>query len=181
MQCAPASAPGAWTKWYVRSSVLTHSWQSVSQSVGVMTRACAAPAAGRVRRTAAPRLRSQLPAAVAQCIACAYCTLHTVQPQQQQQLPCVWHCLSVRCSWPESHHESHSCAVSRCVPPCPPLCPPSLSCLSLQVAAANGEVIITNDGATILNKMTVAHPAAKMLVELAKSQVSAQATCRACE
>lgn len=38
------------------------------------------------------------------------------------------------------------------------------------VAAANGEVIITNDGATILNKMTVAHPAAKMLVELAKSQ-----------
>lgn len=41
----------------------------------------------------------------------------------------------------------------------------------MQVAAANGEVIITNDGATILNKMTVAHPAAKMLVELAKSQV----------
>lgn len=40
-----------------------------------------------------------------------------------------------------------------------------------QVAAANGEVIITNDGATILNKMTVTHPAAKMLVELAKSQV----------
>ncbi|WIA43373.1 hypothetical protein OEZ86_009859 [Tetradesmus obliquus] len=38
------------------------------------------------------------------------------------------------------------------------------------VAAANGEVIITNDGATILNKMTVTHPAAKMLVELAKSQ-----------
>jgi hypothetical protein len=43
--------------------------------------------------------------------------------------------------------------------------------LMLQVAAANGEVIITNDGATILNKMTVTHPAAKMLVELAKSQV----------
>lgn len=40
-----------------------------------------------------------------------------------------------------------------------------------QVAAANGEVIITNDGATILNKMTVMHPAAKMLVELAKAQV----------
>jgi hypothetical protein len=39
------------------------------------------------------------------------------------------------------------------------------------VAAPDGEVIITNDGATILNKMTVAHPAAKMLVELAKSQV----------
>lgn len=40
----------------------------------------------------------------------------------------------------------------------------------LQVCQANGEVIITNDGATILNKMTVLQPAAKMLVELAKSQ-----------
>jgi len=48
-----------------------------------------------------------------------------------------------------------------------------------QVAAANGEVIITNDGATILNKMTVAHPAAKMLVELAKSQVRAHFSWRA--
>eukprot|EP00899_Mesostigma_viride_P008682 jgi/Mesvir1/17815/Mv12911-RA.1 len=35
---------------------------------------------------------------------------------------------------------------------------------------ANGEVIITNDGATILNKMDVTSPAAKMLVELSKSQ-----------
>jgi T-complex protein 1 subunit delta len=40
-----------------------------------------------------------------------------------------------------------------------------------QVASANGEVLITNDGATILNKMSVQQPAAKMLVELAKSQV----------
>ncbi|GFR45499.1 hypothetical protein Agub_g6885 [Astrephomene gubernaculifera] len=38
------------------------------------------------------------------------------------------------------------------------------------VAAPNGEVIITNDGATILQKMTVTQPAAKMLVELSKSQ-----------
>ncbi|GAB4820845.1 hypothetical protein N2152v2_007891 [Parachlorella kessleri] len=38
------------------------------------------------------------------------------------------------------------------------------------VAQADGEVIITNDGATILNKMTVEQPAAKMLVELSKSQ-----------
>lgn len=38
------------------------------------------------------------------------------------------------------------------------------------VCQADGEVIITNDGATILNKMTVTQPAAKMLVELAKSQ-----------
>ncbi|KIY99168.1 T-complex protein 1 subunit delta [Monoraphidium neglectum] len=40
------------------------------------------------------------------------------------------------------------------------------------VASANGEVLITNDGATILNKMSVQQPAAKMLVELAKSQVA---------
>merc|ERR1719150_1830875 len=33
-----------------------------------------------------------------------------------------------------------------------------------------GEVTITNDGATILDKMEVIHPAAKMLVELSKSQ-----------
>jgi hypothetical protein len=45
--------------------------------------------------------------------------------------------------------------------------------LCFQVAAANGEVIITNDGATILQKMTVTQPAAKMLVELSKSQVGA--------
>ena len=36
--------------------------------------------------------------------------------------------------------------------------------------AKTGEVIITNDGATILNKMQVQQPAAKMLVELSKSQ-----------
>ena len=42
----------------------------------------------------------------------------------------------------------------------------------MQVCQADGEVIITNDGATILNKMIVTQPAAKMLVELAKSQVS---------
>jgi len=38
------------------------------------------------------------------------------------------------------------------------------------VQCADGEVIITNDGATILNKMRVTQPAAKMLVELSKSQ-----------
>ena len=41
-----------------------------------------------------------------------------------------------------------------------------------QVASPNGEVIITNDGATILQKMTVTQPAAKMLVELSRSQVN---------
>lgn len=38
------------------------------------------------------------------------------------------------------------------------------------VQSANGEVLITNDGATILQKMMVQQPAAKMLVELSKSQ-----------
>jgi TCP-1/cpn60 chaperonin family len=32
------------------------------------------------------------------------------------------------------------------------------------------QVIITNDGATILSQMHVFHPTAKMLVELSKSQ-----------
>mmetsp|Transcript_15299 Transcript_15299/g.45858 ORF Transcript_15299/g.45858 Transcript_15299/m.45858 type:complete len:389 (+) Transcript_15299:172-1338(+) len=38
------------------------------------------------------------------------------------------------------------------------------------IQKADGEVIITNDGATILSQMDVAHPTAKMLVELSKSQ-----------
>ncbi|KAH9802157.1 T-complex protein 1 subunit delta [Citrus sinensis] len=41
------------------------------------------------------------------------------------------------------------------------------------ISTASGEVIITNDGATILNKMEVLQPAAKMLVELSKSQDAA--------
>lgn len=40
------------------------------------------------------------------------------------------------------------------------------------IQSGNGDVIITNDGATILNKIEVGHPAAKMLVELSKSQDS---------
>ena len=43
--------------------------------------------------------------------------------------------------------------------------------LRCQVSQPNGEVVITNDGATIMNKMVVTQPAAKMLVELSKSQV----------
>lgn len=31
------------------------------------------------------------------------------------------------------------------------------------IISANGDVVITNDGATILNKMEVMHPAAKMV------------------
>ncbi|XP_049790420.1 T-complex protein 1 subunit delta [Schistocerca nitens] len=38
------------------------------------------------------------------------------------------------------------------------------------IQASNGEVTITNDGATILKQMNVTHPAAKLLVELSKAQ-----------
>ena len=33
-----------------------------------------------------------------------------------------------------------------------------------------GDIVITNDGATILNQLVVEHPAAKILVELAQIQ-----------
>jgi len=33
-----------------------------------------------------------------------------------------------------------------------------------------GETLITNDGATILQKIDVVHPTAKMLVEISKAQ-----------
>jgi len=38
------------------------------------------------------------------------------------------------------------------------------------ITSASNDVVITNDGATILDKMEVLHPAAKMLVDLSKSQ-----------
>ncbi|EDV20280.1 uncharacterized protein TRIADDRAFT_63418 [Trichoplax adhaerens] len=38
------------------------------------------------------------------------------------------------------------------------------------IRSGNGDVTITNDGATILKQMQVLHPAAKMLVELSKAQ-----------
>lgn len=38
------------------------------------------------------------------------------------------------------------------------------------VQTPSGEVIVTNDGATILEQMNVEHPAAKMLVQLSKAQ-----------
>ena len=44
------------------------------------------------------------------------------------------------------------------------------SLLVSQVVTGSGDVTITNDGATILDKMEVTQPAAKMLVELSKSQ-----------
>jgi len=40
------------------------------------------------------------------------------------------------------------------------------------IVDAMGDVIITNDGATILKEMSIEHPAAKMLVEIAKTQES---------
>merc|ERR1719172_37261 len=45
--------------------------------------------------------------------------------------------------------------------------------LDKMIQLASGEVVITNDGATILDKMDVIQPAAKMLVELAKAQDAA--------
>ena len=33
-----------------------------------------------------------------------------------------------------------------------------------------GDIVITNDGATILKQMDIEHPAAKMMVEIAKTQ-----------
>ncbi|KAJ3013939.1 UNVERIFIED_CONTAM: T-complex protein 1 subunit delta [Siphonaria sp. JEL0065] len=38
------------------------------------------------------------------------------------------------------------------------------------IQSGNGEVVITNDGATILKQMSVLHPAAKMLVDLSAAQ-----------
>ena len=38
------------------------------------------------------------------------------------------------------------------------------------ITSSSGDVVITNDGATILNKMEVLHPAARMLVDLSKAQ-----------
>jgi hypothetical protein len=35
----------------------------------------------------------------------------------------------------------------------------------LQMQTSQGEVIITNDGATILKQMSVNHPAAKMVIQ----------------
>ena len=41
------------------------------------------------------------------------------------------------------------------------------------ISSGNGEVIITNDGATILSRMSLLQPAARMLAELSRSQDSA--------
>ena len=38
------------------------------------------------------------------------------------------------------------------------------------IQKGDGEVLITNDGATILSQMEVFHPTAQMLVQLSKSQ-----------
>lgn len=42
--------------------------------------------------------------------------------------------------------------------------------LDTMLVDTSGEVVITNDGVTILNKMEVNHPAAKMLIQVARSQ-----------
>lgn len=42
--------------------------------------------------------------------------------------------------------------------------------LDTMLVGAHGEVIITNDGVTILEKMDVTHPAARLLIQVARSQ-----------
>jgi len=37
------------------------------------------------------------------------------------------------------------------------------------LVSADGDVTVTNDGATIVDKMEIEHPTAKLLVELSKS------------
>lgn len=44
------------------------------------------------------------------------------------------------------------------------------------IQKGDGEVVITNDGATILKHMAVYHPTAKMLVELSQSQGNSNLT-----
>ena len=45
-----------------------------------------------------------------------------------------------------------------------------LTQFNFQIQDQSGKVLITNDGATILDKMSVIHPTAKMLVEISKAQ-----------
>src|SRR3989339_971089 len=40
------------------------------------------------------------------------------------------------------------------------------------LVSPTGDIIVTNDGVTILNEMQIEHPAAKMMVEIAKTQES---------
>ncbi|UHA74198.1 TCP-1/cpn60 chaperonin family protein [Paenibacillus sp. 481] len=42
--------------------------------------------------------------------------------------------------------------------------------LDVMLVGQNGDVIITNDGVTILDKMDVSHPAAKLLIQVARAQ-----------
>lgn len=38
------------------------------------------------------------------------------------------------------------------------------------LVSADGDVVVTNDGATIVEKMEIEHPTAKLLCDLSKSQ-----------
>lgn len=38
------------------------------------------------------------------------------------------------------------------------------------IVSADNDVLVTNDGATIVEKMEIDHPVAKLMVELSKSQ-----------
>lgn len=69
-------------------------------------------------------------------------------------------------SQPPQGHRRRDTAARRLSP----LTTPLPSWPAAQISSPKGEVVITNDGATILKQMQVAHPTAKMLVDLSKSQ-----------
>lgn len=48
--------------------------------------------------------------------------------------------------------------------------PPSLSGLDKILISPDGDITVTNDGATILGQMEVEHQIAKLLVQVSKSQ-----------
>ena len=63
----------------------------------------------------------------------------------------------------------------KCCPGCCPAPPPSLPSLSPALASQsasnpNGDIMVTNDGATILRSIVVDNPAAKVLIDIAKTQ-----------
>ena len=57
-------------------------------------------------------------------------------------------------------HGQADCRPSRCVPPCP----------WRVLTPVVGDVTISNDGATIMKLLDIVHPAAKTLVDIARSQ-----------
>ena len=68
----------------------------------------------------------------------------------------------------------HRCRLRPPTTACPPACPPACPALPqdkiLQSLSRGREVTVTNDGATILKSVYVDNPAAKVLVDISKTQ-----------